>query len=146
MDLVPYKREHLDTFEPGENDIDTTRDLSVQDAWIGKAVSIQEDGRTLAITGFAIPKVGETTPQKTVALWAVLSDDMRSRPIALCRMAKASLREIWKIHKPDSIVVEVDLEFTAGRRWAEWLGFVGGAQNPRWSGQNREMKWQPKHL
>ena len=139
IELVAYERSHLDTFEPGENDIATTLALSVNDGWEGNAVSIQEAGRTLAIVGFAIPR-------KEVALWAVISDEFRRRPIALCRMAKSSLDEIWKQHSPDNIVVEVDLEFTEARRWAEWLGFVGGKQNPRWAGQNREMKWQPKHL
>lgn len=138
MELVYYQRDHLDSFVPGPWDIATTMSLEIEDGWEGKAVSIREDGRTLGVVGVAVPGA-------TALVWAVLSDELRRRPIALCRMAKASLSGIKDLPGVDKVAIEVDLEFTTARRWAEWLGFAGASQNNRWPGQNREMTWQPKH-
>lgn len=133
---MPYEIAHLDTFEPGYWDMETTMNLRDQEGWEGMAASVVEDGRTLAIFGIGLPRA-------TAMIWAVVSDEMRQRPVALCRMARTCLLGLQVNPNIEIIKVEVDFEFTEARRWAEWLGFKGPNRAPH---MNREMIWQQKHI
>ena len=116
MDLVPYQRGHLDTFEPGAWDVALTRDLRAIAGWEELAVSMRENGKTLGVVGIA--KINSTAH-----VWLVLSEAMRRRPIALTRMARASLTNIETIPGIRCVEISVDPMFDAGWRWAERLGF-----------------------
>lgn len=116
MDLIPYQRIHLDTFEPGAWDVALTRNLRAMAGWEGLAVSMRENGKTLGVVGIA-------RVNNTAHVWLILSEAMRRRPIALTRMARASLANIRAMPGIRCVEISVDPMFDAGWRWAERLGF-----------------------
>lgn len=135
MDIVPYEPAHLDTLVPGSHDALNKISLELEPGWENLAVSVRDEGRTLCVVGIA-------KLQTTAHVWAVMSDELREKPIALCRMAKASLPAIKELPGIEMVSIDVDLEFTEARRWAEWLGFQAVKHNPRWPGVERVMIWR----
>lgn len=117
MELVPYERRHIGDFRPGVRDMASTAQLYCEQGWEGKAVSVREEERTLGIVGIAVLR-------GTAHVWAVLSDELRARPIMLCRMAQASLPNIAALPGVERVEISIDPDFPAARRWAEWLGFA----------------------
>lgn len=116
MDIIPYQRKHLVGFQPGQMDKGPTAQLYCEQGWEGKAASIREDGRTLGIVGIAVLR-------GTAHVWAVLSDELRRRPVALCHIGRASLGNIRNLPSVSRVEISIDPGFDKARRWAEWLGF-----------------------
>lgn len=116
MELLPFECSHLTGFKPGAIDRQPASLLYYEQQWIGKAVTVQENGETLGVVGIA-------NVNGAAHIWAVMSDELRQRPIALCRMARASLPNIAKLPGIDMVEIRIDDAFPASRRWAEWLGF-----------------------
>lgn len=115
MILEPYTRKHLDSLQPGPYDAASAFHLKYEQGWDEKAVSAREDGRTLGICGIAVVR-------GRAHVWLVLSDEIRTRAVALSRMAKTTLEHLGDSY--DAVEVEVDPKFTQARKWAAWLGFV----------------------
>lgn len=114
LSLEPYEPGHLKTFKPGEHDVATTVKLGVVEGWQGMAASARLEGRTLAIGGIAIV-------EGTAHVWVVLSDEMRARPLELCRIAKDAVESFMAL--PDVERIEIEAVDPVARKWAEWLGF-----------------------
>ncbi len=55
--------------------------------------------------------------------WAVLSDEIRTRPVVLHRQVKRTLNQIVTEYKLEQVLATVYEEFSAGRRWMGRLGF-----------------------
>lgn len=55
--------------------------------------------------------------------WAVLSDEIRARPVVMHRQVKRLLNKIGTEYRLEQILATVYEEFSAGRRWMERLGF-----------------------
>ena len=55
--------------------------------------------------------------------WAVLSDEIRARPVVLHRQVKRMLNQIVTEYQLEQVLATVYEEFSAGRRWMGRLGF-----------------------
>ena len=126
IETVPYSRKHLDRFKPGPLDEGAAFQLRYEQGWDGKAVSAVSGDHVLGIFGVAL--VGDVAHA-----WLLLSDELRSHPVALSRWALRSLPDVLKATGAKEIQIETTSQ--PARRWARWLGFEG----------EREMTWrQPK--
>lgn len=109
----------------------STAHLYSEHGWEGKAASIQEEGQTLGIVGIAVLR-------GTAHVWAVLSDELRRRPVALCHLGLASLENIMNLPGVHRVEISIDPEFDAARRWAKWLGFTAiDTKRMEYTGDNR---------
>lgn len=64
--------------------------------------------------------VGAHEDGDVVEIWAILSDEAKARPVALCHAAKVFVREMLLKHGH----VRVRVVCETHRHWAERLGFV----------------------
>lgn len=106
----------------------------------GPASSLVDgDGRILGCFGMHV--VG-----REGVLWAVLSDEVRTRPFSLHRAARRQLDRVERLGRTGRILTVVRDGFEAGQRWITHLGFAydGGIEvkNQRY---RRYVKWQQQH-
>lgn len=84
--------------------------------WAGKAVTACEDDRVLGLLGLR-----ETNDGAMLTL--VMSDEIRRRPMWLCKQAKKGLKRIMSDNNLNTLLAEVHRDHEAGHRWVKWLGF-----------------------
>lgn len=127
LEIVPYSRKHLDSLRPGSHDAATAFQLRYEQGWDGKAATALLDGRAVGLCGIAVT-------EGVAHVWLVLSDEIRGRPFEISRMAKATFEYLKARPDVSAIEAEVEPEFAAARRWAEWVGFKPEGE--------RKMVWQ----
>lgn len=117
--LVPFAPSHLLRLRPGAWDRaalgDAGLDARLCAVWPeGPALSAVANGRVLGCAGLMAE--GETA-----TAWALLSDELRRRPVVLHRAARRALDEwVPRFSRVRATVIE---SFGAGHRWALSLGF-----------------------
>lgn len=102
--LVPFKPEHLDTFEPGEAEM-SLWPLPNPSALIGKAYSALENGKCYGIGGVFDGRAS-----------LFLSDALRLRKFTLHRLVKRALKHF-------DILDATAWSGSVSCRWLERLGF-----------------------
>lgn len=105
MVIVPFKPEHLDTFRPGDRE-KVLWPLPNPSALVGKTYSAMEDGKCFGIGGVFDGNAS-----------LLLSDEFRSRPFTLHRMAKKALRSFC------SLRATVPVGRMGDSYWLHLLGF-----------------------
>jgi hypothetical protein len=116
LDIVPYLPWHLQTLKPGQHDVDSFYLLQSKPEWKGFAVSLRYEDRTLAV--IAVARLLDK-----LMVGVVASDELRASPRTCVEVAKASLPNLVRNGGNVRVEIEVDEDFPASRRFAEWLGF-----------------------
>lgn len=122
MELIKTEPWHLYSIDASLSAVDASFVAKVENlveaSKTGMAVTMMEDGLPLGVFG-ALPHwqgVGE--------LWAVFTDQFRSKPFTLCKTSLRAIqyfREHGEFHRLQCIVLK---DFTAGLRWIQTLGFT----------------------
>lgn len=108
--LLPFRPEHMATFPdpvPGP----------ITAPWIGKAVSVVENGRTLGVFGLYSIDNGK------VGVAALISDKLRRRPLVLHRRCARGLQALRREMTGYEVWADVRESDVIAQRWVERLGF-----------------------
>ena len=115
--ILPFHPSHLEGFDPVEGPLPPDRaEIAATYSRLGPAFTLGHHGRILACGGVVL-----TSATKGRA-WAMVSKEAVKFSLTLTRNARFvldSLRESGL----ETICAGIDLDFTAGRRWAKILGF-----------------------
>ena len=97
---VPFREEHA-------------KQLPVPGHLFEHAVTVLDGETVLGV-------VGAHKTDDVVEVWLALSDEAKSRPLALCRAARVFVKELLLEHGQ----IKACVTRKTDRRWAEHLGFV----------------------
>ena len=112
MTVVDFKPEHLQKIH--------VKDIhagEVPNTVMTYAKTIMDEDHPVAIIG------GFRFTPSVIHLWALVSDDVRKRPIAFHKLVKNLLAYLCKQHHLKRIQMDVKADYLEGQKWAESLGF-----------------------
>ncbi len=115
MKLVAFEPAHLRQLDPG------TANLMPRP---GVAFSLLDADRVLGCAGL-VPMAGHAEA------WALISDELRARPMILHRLVVRALRMLddrW----PTPLLAVVQTESRTARNWLERLGFRRNGRDANW--------------
>lgn len=116
MEIVPFDPSDLAHIHPP---------MLTPAQWLAFAAGYRDAGPayTLVDGDTVLGCAGVLIEGRVGTAWAVLSDEIRARPVVLHRQVKRMLNQIVMEYQLEQILATVYEEFSAGRRWMERLGF-----------------------
>ena len=116
MEIVPFDPSDLVHIHPP---------MLTPAQWLAFAAGYRDAGPayTLVDGDTVLGCAGVLIEGRVGTAWAVLSDEIRARPVVLHRQVKRMLNQIVMEYQLEQILATVYEEFSAGRRWMERLGF-----------------------
>lgn len=115
--IVPFEIGHLARIEPPVLSVRQVREASLPASVAGPAFSaIDERGAVIGCAGLVID--GEAG-----VAWAVLTDEVRSRPLFLHRNVKRGLAAIVKRYGLARVEATARADWAGARSWLRRLGF-----------------------
>jgi len=118
INVIPFVPDHMLTFVPGSREAEAMLGADIPamgEFWDGKAMAAVIDGRCVGIFG-ALEIEGEVT------VTALMSDELRSHPLALHRGIKQALIDILDAGY-EKISCKARASDARGRKWLHRLGF-----------------------
>jgi hypothetical protein len=135
MEIVPFRREHLDALDMGRWDRiafeKEDREMFIE-KYEGHAASGIEDGRCLGIAGITVDK-------RIGFAWVFLSDEIRKRPFFLTKLIKQGIEIAAKDLSLLSMTVAVLKNYEEANRWARVLGFKPVKSNAEYVHLNKNL-------
>jgi hypothetical protein len=115
--ILPFHPTHLDGLDPVEGPLPPDRaEIAETYSLLGPTFTLEHQGRILACGGVVLTSATEGRA------WAVVSKEAVKFPLTLTRNARFVLDSLRRSGL-ETVFAEIGLDFTAGRRWAEILGF-----------------------
>ena len=116
MEIVPFDPSDLVHIHPR---------MLTPAQWLAFAAGYRDAGPayTLVDGDTVLGCAGVLIEGRVGTAWAVLSDEIRARPVVMHRQVKRTLNKIITEYQLEQILATVCEEFSAGRRWIERLGF-----------------------